>query len=382
MNSSPKTAAWREHILYFGAWAGAGLAVALLALLLRHGWPGNGGHDGGGNPRSYASAVGAAGPSVVNIYANRIVTESGYSRLEGNPAAQRFLGPSFSPVGPPRQRLEESLGSAVIARADGYLLTNNHVVENKDNIRAVLWDGRTTDARIVATDADTDLAVLKIDAEDLPAVHFAADGALRIGDVVLAIGNPFGLGQSVTMGIVSALGSERLNLGLAGYEYLIQTDAAINTGNSGGALVNAQGELVGINTAMFGRGRGAEGISFAIPVETAQKVLDDIVRQGFVTRSWLGVELTPLEMRHSVTGEQRLGLQIQAVAAGSPAELAELLPGDILISFRGVALTSLAQFRNAEANLAPGTLAEVEAVRTGLTFIKQVELMQKPHAVP
>ena len=372
---------WRDNLLYFGAWAVGGLALALLALLLRFGWPTNGVGADQGNPRSYASAVGAAGPSVVNIYANRIVTEQSYSRLEGNPAAQRFLGPSFSPVGPPRQRLEESLGSAVIARADGYLLTNNHVVENKDNIRAVLWDGRTTDARIVATDPDTDLAVLKIDAEDLPALPFAAENQLRIGDVVLAIGNPFGLGQSVTMGIVSALGNERLNLGLAGYEYLIQTDAAVNTGNSGGALVNATGELVGINTAMFGRGRGAEGISFAIPVETARKVLDDIVRQGFVTRSWLGVELAAIEMRHSITNEQRLGLQIQAVAPGSPAALADLRPGDILISFRGVALTSLAQFRSAEANLAPGSLAEVEAVRAGLAFVKPIQLTQKPPVV-
>jgi serine protease DegS/serine protease DegQ len=325
--------------------------------------------------------VGAAGPSVVNIYANRIVTDQTYSRLEGNPAAQRFLGPSFSPVGPPRQRLEESLGSAVIVRADGYLLTNNHVVENKDNIRAVLWDGRTTDARIVATDPDTDLAVLKIDTDDLPALRFAANDQLRIGDVVLAIGNPFGLGQSVTMGIVSALGNERLNLGLAGYEYLIQTDAAVNTGNSGGALVNAEGELVGINTAMFGRGRGAEGISFAIPVETARKVLDDIVSQGYVTRSWLGVELSAIELRHSVTDEARLGLQIQAVAPGSPAAFADLRPGDILIGFRGVPLTSLAQFRSAEANLTPGTLAEVEAVRAGLAFVKPIQLMQKPPVV-
>jgi S1-C subfamily serine protease len=373
--------AWRSHLLYFGAWAVGGLALALLALLLRYGWPTSGGRGENGNPRSYAAAVGAAGPSVVNIYANRIVTDQTYSRLEGNPAAQRFLGPSFSPVGPPRQRLEESLGSAVIVRADGYLLTNNHVVENKDNIRAVLWDGRTTDARIVATDPDTDLAVLKIDTEGLPALRFATENQLRIGDVVLAIGNPFGLGQSVTMGIVSALGSERLNLGLAGYEYLIQTDAAVNTGNSGGALVNAEGELVGINTAMFGRGRGAEGISFAIPVETARKVLDDIVSQGYVTRSWLGVELSAIELRHSVTNEARLGLQVQAVAPGSPAAFADLRPGDILISFRGVPLTSLAQFRNAEANLLPGTLAEVEAVRAGLAFVKPIQLMQKPPVV-
>jgi S1-C subfamily serine protease len=381
MTSPANASAWRNHLLYFGAWAVGGLALALLALLLRYGWPASSGRGENGNPRSYAAAVGAAGPSVVNIYANRIVTDQTYSRLEGNPAAQRFLGPSFSPVGPPRQRLEESLGSAVIVRADGYLLTNNHVVENKDNIRAVLWDGRTTDARIVATDPDTDLAVLKIDTDGLPALRFATDDQLRIGDVVLAIGNPFGLGQSVTMGIVSALGSERLNLGLAGYEYLIQTDAAVNTGNSGGALVNAEGELVGINTAMFGRGRGAEGISFAIPVETARKVLDDIVSQGYVTRSWLGVELSAIELRHSVTNEARLGLQVQAVAPGSPAAFADLRPGDILISFRGVPLTSLAQFRNAEASLLPGTLAEVEAVRAGLAFIKPIQLMQKPPVV-
>jgi serine protease DegQ len=374
-----RTAAWREHAAYFGVWAIAGVALAALIMLLRFGWPVRAAVTESGGPRSYATAVGAAGPSVVNIYANRIVTETPYSRLEGNPAAQRFLGPSFSPVGPPRQRLEESLGSAVIVRADGYLLTNNHVVENKDNIRAVLWDGRTTDARIVATDPDTDLAVLKIDADDLPSVHFAGDESLRIGDVVLAIGNPFGLGQSVTMGIVSALGSERLNVGLSGYEYLIQTDAAVNTGNSGGALVNAEGELVGINTAMFGRGRGAEGISFAIPIETARAVLDDIVRQGFVTRAWLGVELAPLEMRHSITGEMRMGLQIQAIAPDSPAARAEFRPGDIVISFHGVSVSSLAQFRKAEANLAPGTSVEVEAVRAGIAFVKAVQLTQKPH---
>ncbi len=380
MTKSTRTSSdLREHARYFGGWAMAGLAIALLILLLRFGWPSRGNGSEQHAPRSYAPAVGAAGPSVVNIYANRIVTEPSYSRLEGNPAAQRFLGPSFSPVGPPRQRLEESLGSAVIVRADGYLLTNNHVVENKDNIRAVLWDGRTTDARVVATDPDTDLAVLKIDADELPAVSFADKDSLRIGDVVLAIGNPFGLGQSVTMGIVSALGNERLNVGLNGYEYLIQTDAAVNTGNSGGALVNAEGQLVGINTAMFGRGRGAEGISFAIPAETARAVLDDIVRQGYVTRAWLGVELAPVELRHSTTGELRIGLQVQAVADGSPAAQAELRPGDILISFRGGPVTSLAQFRNAEANLAPGTMVDLEAVRAGLVFAKHVQLAQKPH---
>lgn len=371
-------AAWREHALYFAAWALLGLLLAALLIWWRQGAVVAGGARVA--PRSYAGAVGAAGPSVVNIYANRIVTEGGYSQLQGNPAAQRFLGPSFSPIGPPRQRVEESLGSAVIVRADGYLLTNNHVVQDKDNIRAVLWDGRTTDARIVATDPDTDLAVLKIDAEDLPAVRFAAADSLRIGDVVLAIGNPFGLGQSVTMGIVSALGEQRLNVGIAGYEDLIQTDAAVNTGNSGGALVNAEGELVGINTAMFGRGRGAEGISFAIPAETARAVLEDIVRQGYVKRSWIGVDLAQVDLRHAVTGEQRVGLQVQAVAPGSPAALAELRPGDILIGFRGTPLSSLAQFRGGEANLEPGSEIEIEVVRAGLTFSKRVAVTQKPPA--
>lgn len=381
MQPTPQPTSWREHALYFAAWAAIGLALAVVLVWWRHGGPGLQPAPSTG-PRSYAAAVSAAGPSVVNIYANRIVTEPAYSQLQGNPAAQRFLGPSFSPIGPPRQRLEESLGSAVIVRTDGYLLTSNHVIEDKDNIRAVLWDGRTTDARIVATDPDTDLAVLKIDADDLPAVSFAPEGALNIGDVVLAIGNPFGLGQSVTMGIVSALGTERLNLGLAGYEDFIQTDAAVNTGNSGGALVNAEGQLVGINTAMFGRGRGAEGISFAIPAETARAVLDDIIRQGYVTRGWIGIDVSQVEVGNRVTGERRIGLQIQSIAAGSPAEAGGLRVGDILMGIDGGELGSLVQFRTLEANRKPGERIPIEAVRAGLPFMAYVILMQKPRIAP
>lgn len=373
--------AWREHLLYFSRWVVAGLALAFVAVCLHPEWLSTRKAERG-EPRSYAAAVSASGPGVVNIYADRIVTEPAYSPLDSNPAARRFLGPSFTPSGPPRQRLEESLGSAVIARGDGYLLTNNHVVADKDRIRAVLWDGRTTDARIVATDPDTDLAVLKIDVEDLPAIHFAAENSLQIGDVVLAIGNPFGLGQSVTMGIVSALGSQRLNLVLASYEYLIQTDAAINAGNSGGALVNAEGELVGINTVTFARGRGAEGISFAIPAETARVVLDDIIRQGFVTRAWLGIEANQVEVDNRMTGERRTGMQVQAVAKGSPAERSGLRPGDLLMRFAGAELSSLAQFRTLEANLKPGTTVAIEAARAGLPFVANADLVQKPRAEP
>jgi serine protease DegS/serine protease DegQ len=380
MPDTPSSApvAWREHLAYFARWAVVGLAVAFVVVWLRPGLllraPVEGATSG---PRSYAAAVGVAGPAVVNIYANRIVTEqAGYSRLEGNPAAQRFLG--FTPVGPPRQRIEESLGSAVIVTTDGYLLTNNHVVKEKDNIRAVLWDGRTTEARIVATDEDTDLAVLKIDVADLPAARFAKTDGLQIGDVVLAIGNPFGLGQSVTMGIVSALGAERLNLGLTSYEYLIQTDAAVNTGNSGGALVNAEGELVGVNTAMFGRGRGAEGISFAIPAETARVVLDDIVRQGYVTRGWLGAELGQIQVANATTGERRIGLQVLSLGIDSPASVAGLRAGDIIMRMHGLDVESIGQFRSQEANMRPGTKVQIEAVRAGLPFLTEVELGQKP----
>lgn len=390
----PSTAsrpAWRQHLAYFAAWAAAGLIIALSVLLWRAlslTAPGATGLP----VRSYSAAVLGAGPSVVNIYANRIVTEQPVRPLENNPAAQRFLGLRFTPAGPPRQRIEESLGSAVIVRGDGYLLTNHHVVHDKDNIRAVLWDGRTADARIVATDPETDLAVLKIDVDGLPAIRFAAEDSLRIGDVVLAIGNPFGLGQSVSMGIVSALGAERVNLGLASqelanhqlaaYEYLIQTDAAVNTGNSGGALVNAEGELVGVNTAMFGRGRGAEGISFAIPAETARLVLEDIIRQGYVTRGWLGVAVAPVQVENANTGERRVGLQVQALAQGGPAEAAGAQIGDILMRIEDTTLTSLAQFRRTEAALAPDSRVRIEAIRAGLPFIIDMPVAQAPRAQP
>lgn len=373
--SSQHPSPWREHLQYFARWALGGLALAFVVvwfhpeLLLRE-------RSAAPAVASFAEAVSTAGPSVVNIYATGVVTETPVARLSEQ--ASRMLGQSFTPIGPPTQRLEQSLGSAVIVRSDGYLLTNNHVVANKDNVRAVLWDGRTTDARVVATDPDTDLAVLKIDVEDLPALAFAADGELAIGDVVLAIGNPFGLGQSVTMGIVSARGEAKINLGLMGYEHLIQTDAAVNTGNSGGALINARGELVGINTAMFGRGRGAEGISFAIPIETARAILDAIIRQGYVVRGWLGVDLVPAQLSNSMTGEQRTALQVIRVEPGSAADRAGVRAGDALMRMHGVEIQSLSQFRSFEANLKPETLVTIDLVRAGLAMTLNATLQQKP----
>src|SRR5579875_1804738 len=209
-----------------------------------------------------------AAPAVVNIYADKIVTERPY-RVFPDPLMQRLFG---GPVGPALKRREQSLGSGVIFTSDGYVLTNNHVIAGADDIQVMLHDGRVAHAHVVGTDNDTDLAVLKVDAGSLPTIQVAS-GPPQVGDVVLAIGNPFGIGQTVTMGIVSALGRQ---LSLSPYEDFIQTDAAINSGNSGGALVNANGQLVGINTAMLEHDTGAQGIGFAIPVRTAKMVLEQI----------------------------------------------------------------------------------------------------------
>ncbi len=238
----------------------------------------------GSGPASYADAVAKAAPSVVNIYANKLVTEQP-RELYSDPVLQRIFS---VPTGPARTRRQQNLGSGVIVSDDGYVLTNNHVIANADDIQLLLYDGRVAKARVVGSDDETDLAVLKVDAGNLPAIHMTdADSRPRVGDVVLAIGNPFGIGQTVTMGIVSAIGRQ---LNLSSLENFIQTDAAINFGNSGGALVNAHGELVGINTSLIGQAVGAEGIGFAIPVQSARDVLDQIVQTGHVVRGWIGAD--------------------------------------------------------------------------------------------
>src|SRR5215469_9339503 len=219
-------------------------------------------------PVSYADAVARAAPSVVNIYANKMVTEQAV-QMYTDPVLQRLFG--GRPAGPAYKRREQSLGSGVIVSSEGYVLTNNHVIANADDIQVLLYDGRVAKAKVVGADVETDLAVLKIDASNLPVIRIADHHQVRTGDVVLAIGNPLGLNQTVTMGIVSAIGRQ---LSSASPEDFIQTDAAINLGNSGGALVNTDGELVGINTLLIGKAANAEGISFAIPVASAKRVLD------------------------------------------------------------------------------------------------------------
>ena len=235
-------------------------------------------------PVSYADAVAAAAPSVVNIYANKVVTEPAV-KMYDNPVLQQLFGGQPTTY----QHSEQTLGSGVIvsAQGQGYVLTNNHVIAHASDIQVLLYDGRVAKATLVGADEETDLAVLKIDASNLPVIQMADHQLLRAGDVVLAIGNPLGLNQTVTMGIVSAVGRQ---LNSTSPEEFIQTDAAINLGNSGGALINTQGELVGINTLLISKTSGAEGIGFAIPVATARKVLDQLITTGHVVRGWLGAD--------------------------------------------------------------------------------------------
>ena len=331
-------------------------------------------------PVSYAEAVAHASPSVVNIYANKVTTLRGLYPVP-DPLTQRLLG--YVP-GPPIRRKEQSLGSGVIFSSDGYVLTNNHVIAGADDIQVLLDDGRVAQAQVIGTDAETDLAVLRISANDLPAIEVPDDPTAEVGDVVLAIGNPVGLGKTVTMGIVSATGRQ---LRMSAYEDFIQTDAAINAGNSGGALVNALGELIGINTAIYprtptadGRGsitQGAEGIGFAIPVRTAKAVLDQLVKHGHVVRGWIGADYADIPPANGATSRQQ-GVMVVRVVPESPAALANLQPGDLLLKLDGVVIADQIDLRNREAALAPGTKVRLEGLRGNLPFAIDVTLVQRP----
>ena len=319
---------------------------------------------------SYSQAVAAASPSVVNIYANK----TSYTRVNPvflNPAFRRLFGDRI-----PSQRAEQSLGSGVIVSENGYVLTNNHVIENADDIQIVLSDNRVTSARIVGTDPDTDLALLQLDITDgLPTALFAAEESLAVGDVVLAIGNPFGIGQTVTMGIVSAVGREQQ--AIATFADFIQTDAAINAGNSGGALINTRGELVGINTAIF-RESDAEGIGFAIPTGVATRILQQLVEHGRVVRGWLGVAALNRRMLVKDDGELSPGIELQGVVRGGPAYLAGLRDGDLVTHFNTTMVSDVGQLRDAIADTPPGTSVHLQGVRGNRTFRTDAILVQRP----
>ena len=310
-------------------------------------------------PVSYSQAVKRAAPSVVNIYTRKITKPSNHPLLD-DPYFKRLFNNQ-------QQRIQSSLGSGVIMQQDGFMLTNNHVIDGADQILVLLYDGREAPAIVVGKDPETDLAVLKIDADNLQPISVGEPAQAKIGDVVLAIGNPYGVGQTVTQGIVSATG--RNGLGLNTFENFIQTDADINPGNSGGALVDSYGNLLGINTAILNQA-GSAGIGFAIPADTAEKVLNDIISYGYVVRGWLGMDAFPLTP--SIAERLNLplshGLLVRAIYNGSPAYLVGIQPSDVVVTINGEAVTDRQTSISQIADVTPGAPIELEIWRKGKTF--------------
>jgi len=326
---------------------------------------------------SYSDAVRRATPSVVNIFTSKEIRSPRHPLLN-DPLFRRFFGEQL----PDEAQRASSLGSGVIVSNSGYILTNHHVVEAADEIEVGLADGKKLLAKAIGNDPETDLAVLRVTSDNLPSISFGSSETLAVGDVVLAIGNPFGVGQTVTSGIVSALG--RTGLGINTFENFIQTDAAINPGNSGGALVDAAGNLVGINTAIFTRTGSSAGIGFAIPVSTAKVVLDQIVKSGSVTRGWIGVEvqeLNPSQAESFKLGSSR-GALIAGVLRGGPADKAGVKPGDILLEVQGKPVADPAGMLNLIAALEPGQSAKMKLKRQGQDVDATVTVGRRPKPQP
>lgn len=309
---------------------------------------------------SYADAVALAAPAVVNINTTKLVAER--NPFFNDPFLQRFFN---GRSGIPRSRVESSLGSGVIVSSQGYVLTNNHVIEGADDIQVALNDGRNAKARVVGTDPESDIAVLQLDIGTLPAITFGESDALRVGDVVLAIGNPYGVGQTVTQGIVSATG--RTHLGLSTFENFIQTDAAINPGNSGGALIDSEGHLVGLNSAIFSRSGGSQGIGFAIPANLVRDVMQQIIEHGHAVRGWLGIEVqavTPI-LAESFGLSKVEGVIVAGVQPNGPASKAGIRPGDVMLFVNDTPVNDPAALVSAVAAYAPGTIITLRGVREG-----------------
>jgi serine protease DegS len=321
-------------------------------------------------PNSYAEAVERAAPAVVNIYTARLVTE----RIQPN-AIEELFGDARPRY---RQRLEQSLGSGVIVDTAAHVITNHHVIASADLIRAQLADGRIAEAKIVGRDPDTDLAVLQLDLKtNVPVMPLGHSDRMRVGDIVLAIGNPVGLSQTVTQGIISATG--RGQLGVATFENFIQTDAPINVGNSGGALINAEGELIGINTAVLAKNLGVEGIGFAIPVNLVRGVMDEILKKGRVVRGWIGIvpaDIDEIDARRFKLPKP--GVVIAKLYVGSPAAVAGLEPRDMILTVNGVKVVSAQDALTRIANAKPGKKVKITALRGTESISSDVEVGERP----
>lgn len=323
-----------------------------------------------------AAVVEAVKPAVVNI--STVKTIRLRDPFFDDPFFRRFFG---EPFGIPRERRQTGLGSGVIVDPSGYILTNNHVIRGADEIKVTLFDKREFKGKVIGTDPKTDLAVVKIDAKDLPYIELGDSDKLKVGELVIAIGNPYGLNQTVTMGIVSATG--RANVGIADYEDFIQTDAAINPGNSGGALVNVKGELVGINTAIFSTTGGYQGIGFAIPSNMAKAVMEQLIKHKKVIRGWLGVSIQALspDMRRHFGLKEEKGVLINQVYENSPAEKAGLREEDIILQYNGKDITDPTQLRNLVASTPPGKVVELKIFRDGRIISLKVTIEELPQEV-
>ncbi len=350
----------------------AGLAIAFVVIFL---WPSitvrlNGPDEPvttstAQAPFSYAEAVNRAAPAVVSIYTRSLTPQSMDPELKGQ-TRFRYL-----------YKMRQDMGSGVLLSEDGYILTNHHVISHVQNIRIALWDGRIAPAQVVGSDPATDLAVLKINLTGLPVAPIADQTEIRVGDVVLAIGNALGLSHTVTMGIVSATGRNDLRSVL--YEDFIQTDAAINAGNSGGALINARGELIGISTRNLGTLTGAQNIGFAIPVSLARNVMEQIIEYGSVRRGWLGASFSDLRPTAQPDGTTlRRGISVREVSRGGPAWNAGIRQGDIILSLGGVPVDDASQFLLQISQREPGSQVELEMFRHPETFLTYATLIQQP----
>lgn len=315
--------------------------------------------------RAFSEIVSAVSPAVVNISTTKVVRREPFPFSE-DPFFDLFR--PFHDFGLPKKWKEQSLGSGVIVSMDGYIITNNHVVEQSEDIRVILYDKRSFRGTVVGSDPKTDIAVVKISSDNLPTVPWGDSDRLQVGEFVLAIGNPFGLSHTVTMGIISAVG--RANVGIADYEDFIQTDAAINPGNSGGPLVNIKGEVIGINTAIFSRSGGYQGIGFAVPSNMARLVMDQLMKQGKIVRGWLGVtiqDITP-ELSQKFGLRDSKGALVGDISKGSPAEKAGVMRGDIILEFNGKEIKSVGSLRNMVAQSKVGSQVKLKILRNGKEY--------------
>ncbi len=328
--------------------------------------------------RAFSEIVRAVSPAVVNISTTKVMSREAQPFFE-DPFFD-FFSP-FHDLGTPKKWKERSLGSGIIASQDGYIITNNHVVEKADEIKVTLIDRRTFKGRLVGADPKTDVAVIKIDATDLPTLIWGDSDKLQVGEFVLAIGSPYGLSNTVTMGIISAVG--RANVGIADYEDFIQTDAAINPGNSGGPLVNVKGEIIGMNTAIFSRTGGYQGIGFSVPSNMVRLVMDQLLQKGKVTRGWIGVtiqELTP-ELAQEFGLKKTKGALVSDVAKDGPAAKAGIMRGDVILEFNGKEVRDVSGLRNMVAQSKTGSEITMRILRAGREFTARVIIVELPREV-